>query len=206
MSTSIHAIILAAGASKRMPNHIKQLLPWKDSTLLGNAIEQAQTLVDYVHVILGAHANKIQPTLPSQVRSYLNPDWELGMGSSIAFGISQALKSKDTPEAVLVMVPDQPLIDSNHLNSLKEAYLSSKNICVVATDYGNARSGVPALLGNELFPKLQALNADIGAKQIIKENMDNALFISGNGKEIDVDTYESYLQLIDKNNLTNENR
>ncbi|MBG7631334.1 MAG: NTP transferase domain-containing protein, partial [Bacteroidetes bacterium] len=53
---NIAMLILAAGESKRM-NGIKQLLPWKNTTLLGNAIEQGlNSNVNLVYVVLGANS------------------------------------------------------------------------------------------------------------------------------------------------------
>ena len=54
----IATIILAAGESKRMDG-IKQLLPWKDSTLLGHAITQSlQSSTNEIYVVLGAKDRK----------------------------------------------------------------------------------------------------------------------------------------------------
>ena len=67
---NIAMVILAAGAATRM-QAIKQLLPWKKTTLLGNAIEQGlQSNVDKVYVVLGANASKIKKkyTLKKNIR------------------------------------------------------------------------------------------------------------------------------------------
>ena len=48
-------LILAAGASSRMGKP-KQLLPWKNTTLLGHAIAQAKKVSTAVFVVLGANA------------------------------------------------------------------------------------------------------------------------------------------------------
>ncbi|MEM9076326.1 MAG: nucleotidyltransferase family protein [Bacteroidota bacterium] len=196
MSNSVHVLIVAAGSSKRMPNHIKQLLPWKKTTLLGNTIEQVAPLVDKIHVVLGAYADQIQATLSENVQVHINPNWENGMGTSIAFGVKELMEPNQNLEAVMVLVPDQPLIDSMHLNALKTAFFNHTSVNTVATDYGNNHKGVPAIFGSILFPRLTELNADFGAKHIIEENTESLLLVPGNGKEIDVDTYSSYQELV----------
>ena len=200
MSTTISALVLAAGASNRMPNHIKQLLPWGNTTILENAIQQVTPLVDSIHVVLGAHAEEIRATLSKKITSYINPKWEIGMGTSIAFGVNKVLESTQIPDALLIMVPDQPLMDTSQFNRLKETYLQHKTINIVATEYGNQRSGVPAIFDSTLFPRLQALQGDYGAKGIIQDHLSTTKLVFGEGKEIDVDTYEAYIQLkSDKN-------
>jgi len=86
---NIAMVILAAGAASRM-QAIKQLLPWKKTTLLGNAIEQGlQSNVDKVYVVLGANASKIKKQIlnyPIQIIEHKN--WQLGIGSSIACAIN----------------------------------------------------------------------------------------------------------------------
>lgn len=195
MSKTIAALILAAGASQRMPNQIKQLLPWKETTLLGNAIHQINPLVDTVHVVLGAYAEEIKRNLPKQVTTHINKNWEEGMGTSIAFGLRQILKNNLKPKAVIIVVPDQPLMDSLHYKTLKETYLKDDSK-IVATDYGNEKSGVPAIFDQLLFAELQSLGKDYGAKRIIQMNLSRTKLILGNGKEEDVDTYEAYTQLV----------
>ncbi|WP_422859887.1 nucleotidyltransferase family protein [Flagellimonas sp. S174] len=196
MAKVISALILAAGASKRMPNKIKQILPWGDTTLLGNTIHQVRPLVNAVHVVLGAYANEILPLLPKQAVSHINPNWESGMGTSIAYGVSEMLKNEKVPDAMLILVPDQPLMDAMHFAKLKETYLENESVNLVATHYGNQRHGVPAIFDHSLFLELQSLSKDFGAKKIIQNHLSVGRLIPGNGKEIDVDTMESYNRLI----------
>ncbi|MEM9361491.1 MAG: nucleotidyltransferase family protein [Bacteroidota bacterium] len=196
MPNTIAALVIAAGASKRMPNQIKQLLPWKNSTLLGNSIHQISPLVDTVHIVLGAHADKIKTNLPEYAVCHINPNWEKGMGTSIAYGIQQIIKNGLVPNAVIILVPDQPLMDTEYFTTLKNVYLEADDINIVATDYGNQRTGVPALFDQSLFGELQKLEEDYGAKRIIQMNLARTKLIAGSGKEVDVDTYEAYTALV----------
>ncbi|PKP39963.1 MAG: hypothetical protein CVT96_11180, partial [Bacteroidetes bacterium HGW-Bacteroidetes-13] len=84
-TNQIISVILAAGEAKRM-GKTKQLLPWGKHTLIEHAIEQhLKSKVSEVYVVLGADAENIKNTiekLPIQLLE--NPDWQLGLGSSIA--------------------------------------------------------------------------------------------------------------------------
>jgi len=87
MNKNITILILAAGASSRM-GEAKQLLPWRDTTLLGNAISTAKTSrANEVLIVLGANADTIKAEVISKNITFLeNKLWNLGLGSSISCG------------------------------------------------------------------------------------------------------------------------
>ena len=64
-----------------MGEHIKQLLPWKDTNLLGHAIKMARGVTDTVYVVLGAYEDEIKTALETSVHLISNPDWKAGMGT-----------------------------------------------------------------------------------------------------------------------------
>ncbi len=204
MSDAIPILILAAGSSSRMEGTIKQLLPWRKTTLLGNAIAQAKALSDQVFVVLGASSIEIRKTLPADIGIVQNPDWESGMGSSISKGIGAVLTQKKEVQGVLIMLADQPLMDSDFLKKLKRLFLK-KNPKIVATQYGS-KFGVPAIFHHSLLPVLLDLHQDIGARQIIKKHSEHVLGLDPKGKEFDVDTKEKYKLLMDKMNFNYENQ
>jgi len=107
---NIALLILAAGESRRMGNKIKQLLPWKNTTLLGNAINQAKkTEVRDIFVVLGANIKEIKTTLDDESITILeNNNWKSGMGSSIVTGIRHLNSSNHKYDGALVILTDQP--------------------------------------------------------------------------------------------------
>lgn len=191
---NIAIIILAAGESKRMIGKIKQLLPWKHTTLLGNAIQQAKlSKANKVYLVLGAHQEAIKANLEvSEIEYIVNQDWQNGIGSSIAVGFETILGSKMPCDAVLIMLADQPLMDTDYLNELIHVW-DSTNKSIVATQY-NGKAGVPAIFGKVHFEELRKLNHDQGAKHIIDKS--DILVVSSQGKEVDVDTWEAYQNLL----------
>jgi molybdenum cofactor cytidylyltransferase len=189
----ISILILAAGASSRMKGKAKQLLPWKDTTLLGHAIVQAKKVSDSVTVVYGANSEQIKSAIPNTVESIQNSDWELGMGSSISKGVQHILKENASPNGILIMLVDQPLLDAPYLNQLKSGF--EKDLSkITATAYGE-KVGAPAIFPKHLFLELTQLSGDVGARQIIKAHKKQISVLQPEGKEIDIDTIETYNQL-----------
>jgi len=194
---NIAILILAAGESSRMGEHVKQILPWKGTTLLGNALTQAQaTIADRVFVILGAYDERIKAEVNfGNATMIQNPNWKKGMGSSIAAGLDYLFSKSLTFDAILFMLADQPLIDTNYLNKMIGNWKGNPSK-IVTTQYKD-RAGVPAIFGKEYFSELQKLHKDFGAKEIITSNEVSNLALIPEGKEIDIDSWETYQDLID---------
>lgn len=199
MSERISILILAAGASTRMGAKVKQLLPWGTSTLLENAIDTAKQMAGSVFVVLGANKEVIKKATSLDVETIYNPNWQSGMGSSISIGVQNILKLNLDQKGLLIMLADQPLIDTSYLNELKKEF-DRGNFKIVATSYGN-KLGVPAIFHQSIIPELVNLNEDYGARHIIKKYLTDIKAVFPNGKELDIDTPKNYSQLIGKINI-----
>lgn len=193
---NIAILILAAGNSSRMGDHVKQVLPWKTTTLLGNALHQAKTsIADASYVVLGAFEEIIKAEVTLDATAIIqNPNWENGLGSSIAAGIKHFSLKSIAYDAVLIMLADQPLMDTNYINKMIGNWIGNP-AKIITTQY-ESRSGVPAIFGKEHFQDLQQLHKDFGAKDIIASQIDAILALDAEGKEIDVDSWETYQELI----------
>ena len=90
---ALGAILLAAGASTRM-GCVKLLLPWKNSTLLEHSIEQLkESGIDLFVVVLGANQDIILEKVNFDgIDVVVNSQWQKGMATSIASGVSFLLK------------------------------------------------------------------------------------------------------------------
>jgi molybdenum cofactor cytidylyltransferase len=189
---NIVTLILAAGSSSRM-GKAKQLLPWSQNTLLGNAIDTANSAdIDRVFVVLGAEAKRIQEKLISRNHEIiLNKDWQQGLGSSVSAGISGIINSEATPNAVLIMLADQPFIDKAYINTLIEYYKTNKGK-IIATQYGS-KMGVPAIFDRSFFLDLQELKGDEGAGKLISKNKISCYSVDPGKKVTDLDTPEDYI-------------
>jgi molybdenum cofactor cytidylyltransferase len=184
----IGVLILAAGASTRMGRH-KQLLPWNKTTLLGHAIETARKISDTVLVVLGSKAAVIKKEVPVFANYAINKAWEDGMGTSIALGVTE-LERMVNPDAIMVLLVDQPLIDALYLGQLLEAHAVSENK-IIATSY-NGRAGVPALFPKTYFESLKTLKNDVGAKHLMQHCHNRLMVLDAKDKIIDIDTPKAY--------------
>lgn len=191
---NIAVLVLAAGKSSRM-RQPKQLLGWKKTTLLNHAIDQAKEVTQHVFAVLGAYKDTIEVSIPNDVTIVFNPNWEQGMGTSIALGISE-LQNRYNFNAVLIMLADQPLLDSRYLYELKELFMKSE--CKIAATFYGKSNGVPAIFHNSVFDELIKLNQDYGAKKLMKKLTSDTKSLHPKGKEIDIDTFETYQELLIK--------
>jgi molybdenum cofactor cytidylyltransferase len=182
-------LILAAGNSSRMEDKIKQLLPWRQTTLLGHAIHEAKKLkAQAVYVVLGANAEIIKPTISEKDVLILEYKyWKQGIGTSIAFGVQQLVK-ENKYDAVLIQLADQPYLDATYLRQLLNLY-AKNNPIIIATKYRNTK-GVPAIFNKDYFLDLINLNGDTGAKALLKS--ENVIAIDPKEKVVDIDTWEEY--------------
>ncbi len=196
MTKNVAFLMLAAGSSTRMGKNMKQLLPWGEGTLLGHALYEARkSSAQEVFLVLGANAESIKNQVPMKgVHCIINPNWQSGMGSSISAGITEIMKTKKNFGGVLIGLADQPFLDATYFDSLIGELQNSES-GIIATQYEN-RAGVPAIFEKSYFSVLQALKGDQGAKVVLSQN--RVTTINAFGKAVDIDTYETYVQLLDK--------
>lgn len=192
-------LLLAAGGSSRL-GQPKQVLPWKSSNLLQNAIEVAkETKACRVVLVLGANYNTIISKInTSDIEVFHNKTWYRGIGNSIAEGVKQSLKTIPETDAILVMLSDQPLIESKYLNRLISKFQHNKQQ-IIATNYANNNLGVPAIFEKNYFNELMLLKGDNGAKQIIKDYLAKVISEPVPLESDDIDTMQDYKSLYKAN-------
>jgi molybdenum cofactor cytidylyltransferase len=188
-------LILAAGESKRM-GQPKQLLPYKNSTLLLEKIKQFQSLEQVqVFVVLGAFFKDIFPHLRDKpVTVVMNAKWQEGMGSSLSKGV-ELIQKKEVYDRVLITLADLPLLESSHYEDLIELSKSSGKR-IIQTEYDDT-SGVPVVFDKSLFNSLIRLKNEEGAKPLIEKYRKEVLKLNTETPYFDVDTSETYQKLLD---------
>lgn len=184
-------VILAAGASTRLGKP-KQLLQYHGKTLLDHSvIEAISANADAVVVILGKNADVFQNKINNKkINVVINQDWEEGMASSVRLGLDTLLKIKPYIDAVIFMVCDQPHISSLILNELITTQQKTTKQ-IVTCNYGGA-IGPPALFHKKYFRELAKLKGDVGARNIILQNMNDVATVLFPEGKIDIDTKEDY--------------
>jgi molybdenum cofactor cytidylyltransferase len=200
--SAIGIIVLAAGASSRM-GQPKQLLPYEGETLLNRAIRVGlETQCRPLIVVLGSDAETLQEEIntSADVRIVVNQAWAEGMSSSIRCGL-RGLEGAtgDKIDAAIFMLCDQPLITSDIIRRLVDAYHSRQALLVVS-EYeadGEKTRGVPALFSRALFPELMELRGAQGAKRVIERHAAAVTVIAVPEAAFDVDTADDYRALHD---------
>lgn len=163
----IAALVLAAGASKRL-GRPKQLEPWgTGQTLLGAVVEAVNAFpVDETWVVLGASSDEIMEAVPLDECGVIeNLEWEEGLASSIRAGLD-ALTRQSKCEAALIVMGDQPTIDPSVVAELVRHHRSSRASAIIPK-YRYTR-GNPVLIDRALWPRIMSLSGDEGARQLLQ--------------------------------------
>lgn len=189
-------VILAAGSSSRL-GQPKQLLTYKNTTLLKNTINEASLIPNAVIIVVtGSNHELIKEQIESEeIKISFNPDWEMGMSSSIAKGLSDLLLEYPQIEKCIFAVCDQPFVSTAIFENLIDQYNKTKK-GIAASAYAKTL-GTPVLLDKKYFKELLELKGQEGAKKIINKFLDDTVAVPFEKGNIDIDTMEDY------NNLRN---
>lgn len=196
---TISVVILAAGKSSRMGS-VKQLLPFNNSTFLQAAINHAlKSKAENVYVVLGANSEIIRKKISDDYVSIVqNINWHEGLSSSIISIINHLENLKEEPDALLIMLADQPKVDSNYINQLIALFQDNQQ-AIIASTYREV-NGVPAIFPRKYFKMLSNLKGDKGAKKLLNERLADVISYKPKSAEIliDIDFPEDYKNLIKK--------
>ncbi|WP_229376499.1 nucleotidyltransferase family protein [Fibrella aquatilis] len=182
---TVGTLILAAGQSSRL-GEPKQLLEQNGVPLVRRMAQMAIDLnAGPIVVVTGAHAEVVTEALHDlRVRHVLNPDWETGMASSLKIGVETL--EKTFPEAILVLLTDQPHVSRTLLEQLIEQATSTHK-AIIASQYGDVL-GVPILFRPAFFDALKNLTGDTGARKLVQNHPDDVASVPFAEGVIDLDT------------------
>lgn len=194
-------ILLAAGQSKRLGTPKQELL-YHGDTLLRNAARSALELkAGATLVVTGNNTEALKEQLKDmEVQIVANTHFTEGMASSIRTGIHHLTASYPHLQHILIMVCDQPYVNTTHLRRL--IHRQQTTGAAVTASYYEGRKGVPALFNHVLFHELMALTGDTGAKHIIESMGDAVALVDFPEGAADVDDMFSYQQLIREDSIT----
>lgn len=188
-------LLLAAGSSSRL-GRPKQLLMYQGSTLLRRAAETAVAAAAGapVLVITGALHTELLPELHGlPLTATRCVDWAEGMGASLKYGLAVLESICATWEDLLVMLCDQPLVNSELLLCLQETSAATGKP-IVAAEYEGVR-GAPAYFRREVCSFLRRMPSGAGAGQLFKQHPELVAAVPFPAGAIDVDTEEQYAAL-----------
>lgn len=179
----LHALVLAAGASRRFGT-VKQLARVGDEPMLLRTVRCAAGAADRTWVVLGAHALELTSLVAqSPVTVCINPNWSEGLSGSIRAGIERLPASCD---GVLLVLADQALVTAQDYTRLAQSWRGAP-LSIAAARYGPG-TGAPAIFPRRLFGKLLRLTGDAGARMLLREHADELLEVPMPNAGIDIDT------------------
>lgn len=193
----VGVILLAAGESKRFGS-AKQLLDIKGQPMIKRmALAAFKSEATEVMVVLGAQVEDIKAVLNDPgLEITINQDWQKGLGSSLKTGLKAILKKQPELEACIVMLADQPLVDTSYLNHMIRMYKEHKEK-IIASSYADT-IGAPVLYHQDMFRDLLNLKDDQGAKNLLENKLNEVYTIAFPGGQADIDTQEDYQNIKDK--------
>lgn len=188
----ISAIVLAAGASKRM-GEPKMLMPWGKSTVLQTIISTLQAAsVNDILVVTGGARQQVEMLVGKTVQTVFNSEYEKGeMLSSIQLGLSVKMHEAS---AGLICLGDQPQVKERTVRSVCEAFLHNKARIVVPS-YEMQR-GHPWLIARPLWDEFLALKPPRTPRDFLKKHAGKIQYVTVDTPSIieDLDTPEDYLK------------
>lgn len=176
-------VVLAAGASRRL-GQTKQLLTLRGETLVRRAARLGlATHPRAAVIVLGADADAVYASVQDlAVRRVDCIDWKIGMGASLRAGLAAL-----PPECAgaLVVLCDQPALDSAHLDQLVAAWRANPR--GAAASWYASRLGVPALLPRAWFAQLGEDVGDCGARALLSRRREEVVTVVNEALALDVD-------------------
>ena len=183
-------IILAAGMSHRF-GQPKQLLKLKNKHLLEWVLDAAlASRLAKVVLVLGHEHERILQTLGvktnlPRLQIVINRRYQEGQSRSLQAGLRIVHKAY---YSAMFLLGDQPRLQSSTIDDLLARFWESeKNICVPVH---RGMRGNPALFSRAMYCRLMAINGDFGARNVIRENSEQVLFVEVDDpmELVDIDT------------------
>ncbi len=187
----IAAVILAAGLSRRM-GRPKMILPWGGHTVIGQVIRSlAEAGLGTIVAVVGGARQQIEAALADlPVQTVFNPRFEQDdMLSSLQTGLSVL-----APEiqAALVVLGDQPQIESEIVTAVVDAFQSSGAELVIPSYH--RRRGHPWLIARSLWGAIQSTHAPDTMRDFIDRHADRIHYLNVDNPSVlkDLDTPDDY--------------
>jgi molybdenum cofactor cytidylyltransferase len=203
------AVVLAAGKSSRM-GQLKQLLPINGAAMLETMITKLLSFpFRQIISVVGYKAVEIKAAIAVDDPRFAwvtNLNFHDGMSTSVKEALNQIMP--DT-QGIIIFLGDQPQIKKSTIEQLivqiNEPSLASSK-CIIQASY-QGKPGHPVYISSDMFPYLNELTGDQGAKPIFKFAENHILLpVDDPGVTMDIDTPSEYLKAIEwLGNPSNEN-
>jgi len=194
VTRAISAILLAAGESRRM-GEPKLVLPWGDTTVLGQAVATfAAAGIEDILVVTGGARQQVEELVTVLAKKYpvqaiYNPEYAHGgMVSSIQTGLGRLVSET---LAALIGLGDQPQVREETIRRIGTAFFKTESPLVIPSFQG--RRGHPWLAARWLWPEILALPTSATPRQFLSAHAGQIEYVVADESIVkDLDTPEEY--------------
>lgn len=163
--SGLHALILAAGAGRRM-GQTKALVIRNGVTFLAATVAAVDPHAAVVHVVIGHQAERVRARHSDLNVGWIEAaSWAEGMGRSLSTGI-EALATDESVRAVMVLPCDLPSLDASVVDEMIRCFGNTPN-SIMACGYADT-IGVPAIFSRKWFDTLVRCGDDRGARDFLR--------------------------------------
>lgn len=187
----IAAVVLAAGASRRMGGRNKLIEPVGGRPMVRRVVEAAlASPARPVIVVTGHEAEKVRAALAGlNVQCVHNALFAEGQSTSLKAGLVQVPAGAD---GAVILLGDMPLVTAEIVTRLIAAFnpTEGRTICVPVHA---GRRGNPVVWARRHFPEMMALAGDTGARPLLAAHADEVceVEVATDAIHRDFDTPES---------------
>lgn len=200
MSRRVFALVLAAGASRRMGKP-KQLLPYRDATILESVIESVlESSVDGLGVVANPEVRAfLGDDLPERCFVEVNAMPESEMLESVKIGVARVREFFEPvhDDGVMILLADQPQVTGGVITTCAEAFRLPRNppLILIATYAG--RRGHPTIFTVEALREIETWGPERRLNELAHEHLNEVreLPITTAPMPIDVNTPADYERL-----------
>jgi molybdenum cofactor cytidylyltransferase len=190
-SVSVTAVVLAAGSSRRLGTP-KQLLPFRDTTVLGASVDVARNCrFDQIIVTLGRAASAVRAAVPFDDVDVVTVD---DSGSGCSASLRSALpRVRPGAAGIVLLLGDQPGVAPHTVDRLlAEGAFAPIAVCRYRDGLGH-----PFWLSRTVFAALAELHGDKAVWKVIESRRFTVREIPVDGPvPPDVDTWDDYQRLL----------
>jgi molybdenum cofactor cytidylyltransferase len=191
----VTGVVLAAGASRRLGTP-KQVLPYRDTTVLGATLDAARAAgFDQLIVTLGGAAEAVRDAVRMDGEDVVTAD---AYGTGCSASLRVALEWVDPRAAgIVLMLGDQPQLAPATVRRVIAAGRGASDnpvmVCRYADDIGH-----PFWFSRSMFGELSRLHGDKGVWKLMQSGQYpvRELVVDGPAP-LDVDTWDDYQRLLE---------
>ena len=187
---TIAALVLAAGRSTRMGTN-KLLEVLGGQSVLSHVVDAADhSKARPLYVVTGHHEERVRAALSDRDVIFIaNPHYAEGLSSSLKAGLS-ALPA--TCDAALILLGDMPFITTALIDQMITVFNASRD-CAAVVPIHQGEWGNPVLIARKLFPEIQTLSGDAGARKLLMAYRETVIEmpVTSEGVLTDLDTPEA---------------